>query len=91
MMRMASGSRTTWTTKSEVPVLGESNGGFPRFAVAAGMCQAHERVEEHFTGLFEAQVVFAQVRYGLRGVPFKGLAVENVTHVHHRQRIYVVD
>ena len=77
MMRIASRSRTMYD-EEQIPVLGESNGGLPRFAVATGIRQAHKGVEEDFTGQFETHAVLAQARCGFRGVPFKRLAVENV-------------
>jgi len=44
-------------------------------------------IEEHLTRLFKAHAALAQVR----GVPLKGLAVENITDLHHNKCIYVVD
>ena len=62
-------------------VFSKSDGGLPCLALAAGIGQPHEGIEEDLTVFLEAHALLAQICGGLGGVQLEGLPVN----------IYVVD
>src|SRR5215469_11445089 len=70
--------------EEQSPVFGEPDSSLPRLALAASICQTDEGIK-NLTGFLEADAVLAQVRGSFRGVPFKGLAMQTITHIHQKQ------